>query len=176
MDKIDLIILKNIQDKGRITNVELAKKAGISAPPCLRRLHNLESSGVIVGYNSDLDPKALGFSLLSFCEIKLNSQNQSTIQAFEARVKKLSFVRESYVVTGEADFLLKIIAKDFATYQAFLYSELSSIPEVAQIRTLMVIKTSKKEPLIPFSQVANNEHLFNHNKDQSERPRPARAL
>lgn len=176
MDKIDLIILKNIQDKGRITNVELAKKAGISAPPCLRRLHNLENSGVIVGYNSDLDPKALGFSLLSFCEVKLNSQNQSIIQGFESKIKKLPFVRESYVVTGEADFLLKIIAKDFATYQAFLYSELSSIPEVSQLRTLMVIKTSKKEPLIPFSQVTSSPNDQFNQSSQIEKTRSVSAL
>ncbi|MBA4250008.1 MAG: ArsR family transcriptional regulator [Candidatus Puniceispirillum sp.] len=168
MDKIDLIILKNIQKEGRITNVELAKKAGISAPPCLRRLHNLENSGVIVGYNSEIDPKALGFSLLSFCEVKLNSQNQATIQEFEAKLKKLHYVRESYIVTGEADFLLKIIAKDFATYQNFLYNELSSIPEVSQIKTLMVIKTSKKEPLIPFNQTSK--------KDQQEQFLAVNAL
>ncbi len=168
MDKIDLIILKNIQKEGRITNVELAKKAGISAPPCLRRLHNLENSGIIVGYNSEIDPKALGFSLLSFCEVKLNSQNQTTVQEFESKIKKLHYVRESYIVTGEADFLLKIIANDFATYQAFLYNELSSIPEVCQIKTLMVIKTSKKEPLIPFN--------YPLKKDQPGQSEAVRAL
>lgn len=150
LDKIDLSILENIQKHGRMTNVELAKRAGISAPPCLRRVNTLEEQGIIASYQANLDPSILGFTVTLFCEVTLSSQNDADVRAFENQVQEWSLVRECYVITGGADFLLKIVAQDFEAYQNFLSSELSKYPLVAKLKTQMVIRTPKKQPGVPI--------------------------
>jgi DNA-binding Lrp family transcriptional regulator len=153
IDKIDLCILKDLQADGRLTNVELAKRAGISAPPCLRRVKALEERGVIQSYHADLNSQALGFGVLIYAEVTLLSQNDADLRAFEDQVTHWSMVRECHMVTGGSDFLLKIIAKDFDAYQKFLSSELSTMSRVAQIKTRMVIRSAKKLPGIPLDLV-----------------------
>lgn len=149
LDKIDLSILDNIQSNGRMTNVELARRAGISAPPCLRRVNTLEDQGIIASYQANLDPTILGFTVTLFCEVTLTSQNDADVRSFEAKVESWPLVRECYVVTGGADFLLKIVAQDFEAYQTFLSTELSRYHLVSKIKTQMVIRTSKKKPGVP---------------------------
>jgi DNA-binding Lrp family transcriptional regulator len=153
LDKIDLSILKDLQADGRLTNVELAKRAGISAPPCLRRVKNLEDQGVVLSYHANLNASALGFSVAIFAEVALSSQNDADLRTFEEQVQRWPMVRECYMVTGGSDFLLKIVAKDFDAYQSFLSKELSTMPKVAQIKTRMVIRSSKKLPGVPVEQV-----------------------
>ena len=150
LDDIDLNILKNIQGEGRITNVELARRAGISAPPCLRRVNALEEQGVIASYQANLDPHTLGFTVQIFCEVALTSQNDSDLRIFEDKIQEWPLVRECYMVTGGADFLLKIVAQDFDAYQNFLSTELSTFSLVSQIKTRMVIRASKKLPGVPL--------------------------
>jgi DNA-binding Lrp family transcriptional regulator len=150
LDDIDLNILNNIQGEGRITNVELARRAGISAPPCLRRVNALEDQGVIASYQANLDPHTLGFAVQIFCEVALTSQNDSDLRIFEEKIQSWPLVRECYMVTGGADFLLKIVAQDFDAYQNFLSTELSTFPLVSQIKTRMVIRSSKKLPGVPL--------------------------
>jgi DNA-binding Lrp family transcriptional regulator len=153
IDKIDLSILRDLQEDGRLTNVDLAKRAGISAPPCLRRVKALEERGVIQNYHADLNPQALGFGVLIYAEVTLLSQNDADLRAFEEQVTHWPMVRECHMVTGGSDFLLKIIAKDFDAYQKFLSSELSTMSRVAQIKTRMVIRSAKKLPGIPLELV-----------------------
>ncbi len=153
LDKIDLSILKDLQADGRLTNVELARRAGISAPPCLRRVKNLEDQGIIVSYHANLNAPALGYGVAIFAEVALSSQNDADLRAFEEQVQKWPMVRECYMVTGGSDFLLKIVAKDFDAYQSFLSKELSTMPKVAQIKTRMVIRASKKLPGVPVEQI-----------------------
>jgi DNA-binding Lrp family transcriptional regulator len=153
LDKIDLSILKDLQADGRLTNVELARRAGISAPPCLRRVKNLEDQGVVLSYHANLNASALGFSVAIFAEVALSSQNDADLRTFEEQVQKWPMVRECYMVTGGSDFLLKIVAKDFDAYQSFLSKELSTMPKVAQIKTRMVIRSSKKLPGVPVEQI-----------------------
>ncbi len=150
LDKIDLSILENIQTNGRMTNVELARRAGISAPPCLRRVNTLEEQGIISSYQANLDPATLGFAVTLFCEITLSSQNDSDVRAFELQIQQWPLVRECYVVTGSADFLLKIVAQDFEAYQEFLSTHLSKYHLVSKLKSLMVIRTPKKQPGVPI--------------------------
>ncbi len=153
LDRIDLNILNDLQNDGRLTNVELAKRAGISAPPCLRRVKNLEDQNIIQSYHANLNAGALGFGVIIFAEVALSSQNDADLRVFEEQVQKWPMVRECYMVTGGSDFLLKIVAKDFDAYQSFLSAELSTMVKVAQIKTRMVIRAAKKLPGVPLEQV-----------------------
>ena len=150
LDNIDRIILKNLQEQGRITNVELAKRAGISAPPCLRRVKALEDHGVIRSYHAVLSQQALGYAVNVFAEVALSSQNDADLRGFEEQTLQWPLVRECHMITGGADFFLKIVAADFDQYQNFLSRELTTWHKVAQVKTRMVVRTSKQEPGIPI--------------------------
>lgn len=149
LDAVDRRILSNLQDDGRMTNVELANRAGITAPPCLRRVRTLETSGVIKGYHADLDPDALGYSIIVFALVSLKSQAEGDLQAFEKHVEQLPEVRECYMLNGEIDFVLKIVSTDLQAFQRFLTSKLTPAPNVASVKTSLVIRTSKRQPGIP---------------------------
>ena len=149
LDAVDRRILSNLQDDGRMTNVELANRAGITAPPCLRRVRTLETSGVIKGYHADLDPDALGYSIIVFALVSLKSQAEADLQAFEKHEEQLAEVRECYMLNGEIDFVLKIVSTDLQAFQRFLTSKLTPAPNVASVKTSLVIRTSKRQPGIP---------------------------
>jgi len=150
LDKIDLKILADLQADGRITNVELAKRAGISAPPCLRRVRALERAGFIKGYHADIAAKGLGYNVTVFAQVGLSSQAESDLEAFEARVGAWPEVRECHMLAGEADFLLKIVAHDWDSYQEFLTSKLTPAPNVSHVKSALSIRTSKSEPGVPI--------------------------
>ena len=120
LDAIDRKILKELQDDGRITNVELAKRVGISAPPCLRRVRALEEAGFIKGYRALLDEKKLGYEVAVFAMVHLASQAEADLVAFEEFVRKQPLVRECWMLSGEIDFVLKCVAPDLKTFQAFV--------------------------------------------------------
>jgi len=149
LDAVYRRILSNLQDDGRMTNVELANRAGITAPPCLRRVRTLETSGVIKGYHADLDPDALGYSIIVFALVSLKSQAEADLQAFEKHVEQLPEIRECYMLNGEIDFVLKIVSTDLQAFQRFLTSKLTPAPNVASVKTSLVIRTSKRQPGIP---------------------------
>jgi len=149
LDAVDRRILSNLQEDGRMTNVELANRAGITAPPCLRRVRTLETSGVIKGYHADLDPDALGYSIIVFALVSLKSQAEADLQAFEKHVEDLPEIRECYMLNGEIDFVLKIVSTDLQAFQRFLTSKLTPAPNVASVKTSLVIRTSKRQPGIP---------------------------
>ena len=149
LDTIDQIILKNLQDDGRITNVELAARAGLTAPPCLRRVRALEEGGVIRGYHADLDADSLGYGITVFAMVSLRSQAEKDLRAFEDHVAALPQVRECHMLNGEIDFILKIVARDLQAFQRFLTSELTPAPNVEHVKTSLTIRTSKSQPGIP---------------------------
>ncbi|MBP9752244.1 MAG: Lrp/AsnC family transcriptional regulator [Proteobacteria bacterium] len=149
LDKIDLKILSELQENGRITNIELSKRVGISAPPCLRRVKNLEDAGLISSYHAVLNAPVLGFSVTIFCEVGLNSQNESDLRSFEEIVQKWPLIRECYMITGGYDFLVKIVTHDFDEYQQFLSTYLAKLENVNQIKTRMVVRSAKKQSGIP---------------------------
>jgi len=150
LDPIDRKILAELQADGRMTNVELARRVGISAPPCLRRVRTLEESGLICGYHADVDARALGFEVQVFAMVGLDSQAEAELCAFEERCRNWSLVRECHMLNGEVDFILKCVAPDLSSFQSFLTGDLLSTPNVASVKTSLVIRGAKDEPGVPF--------------------------
>jgi DNA-binding Lrp family transcriptional regulator len=150
LDRIDRLILRNLQEDGRMTNVELAKRASISAPPCLRRVRTLEESGVIAGYHADIDPVSLGFGVMLFAQVGLSSQAEQDLKAFEELVNSWPEVRECYMLAGETDFILKIVAEDWEAYNRFLTTRLTTAPKVAHVKSALAIRRSKYQPGAPI--------------------------
>ncbi|MEM6904212.1 MAG: Lrp/AsnC family transcriptional regulator [Pseudomonadota bacterium] len=151
LDRIDRHILSDLQADGRMTNVDLAKRAGISAPPCLRRVRALEDNGFISGYHAHVNGKALGYDLTVFAQVGLTSQAEADLSAFEARVRDWPMVRECHMLAGETDFLLKIVAKDWDDYQRFLTTELTAADNVSHVKSAMAIRATKNEPGVPIA-------------------------
>jgi DNA-binding Lrp family transcriptional regulator len=150
LDPIDRKILAELQADGRMTNVELARRVGISAPPCLRRVRTLEEQGYIRGYHADIDPRALGFEVQVFAMVGLQSQAEADLVAFENRCRAWPLVRECHMLNGEVDFILKCVAPDLSTFQSFLTEQLTSAPNVVSVKTSLVIRGAKDEPGVPF--------------------------
>ncbi|TZG24596.1 Lrp/AsnC family transcriptional regulator [Sphingomonas montanisoli] len=149
LDAIDRNILRDLQDDGRMTNVELARRAGLTAPPCLRRVRALEEAGVIEGYHAKLNSGALGYGITVFALVSLRSQAEDDLRLFEQHVAELAEVRECHMLNGEIDFILKIVAHDLQGFQQFLTSKLTTAPNVASVKTSLTIRTSKDVPGIP---------------------------
>ena len=152
LDRIDRQILQLLQADGRMTNLELARRVGISPPPCLRRVRALEAAGLIRGYHADLAPEALGFAVTVFAQIGLISQAEADLKAFEKLVAGWPEVREAHMLAGETDFLLKIVAADWDSYQRFLSARLTAAPNVAQVKSALVLRVSKSAPGVPLGE------------------------
>jgi DNA-binding Lrp family transcriptional regulator len=151
LDATDWRILKELQANGRITNVELAEKVGISPPPCLRRVRALEQAGMIAGYFAQLDEKMVGFEVIAFAMVGLHSQSEADLRAFENRVLAWPLVRECYMLSGETDFLLKCVAPDLTAFQDFVIEQLTTAANVASVKTTLIIRRVKFEPGVPVS-------------------------
>ena len=150
LDKIDRRILRDLQDDGRMTNVDLARRAGISAPPCLRRVRALEDAGYIRGYHADINPEALGYGVTVFAMVGLNSQAEADLRQFESLVDSWPLVRECNMLAGETDFLLKVVAEDWDSYQRFLTTQLTAAPNVSHVKSMLSIRCSKSVPGVPI--------------------------
>ncbi len=150
LDPIDRKILAELQADGRMTNVELSRRVGISAPPCLRRVRALEETGFITGYHADVNARELGFEVTVFALVGLSSQAEVDLSAFEARARSWPLVRECHMLNGEIDFMLKCVAPDLPTFQRFLTAQLTSAPNVASVKTSLVIRCAKDDPGVPF--------------------------
>ncbi len=149
-DAIDLQLLAELQANGRITNVDLADKVGLTAPPCLRRVRTLEQTGAIKSYHADIDPAALGYTIMVFAMVSLKSQAEEDLRGFETYVGSLPEVRECHMLNGEIDFILKIVARDLQFFQEFLTSKLTSAPNVSSVKTSLTIRTTKDQPGVPI--------------------------
>ncbi|MCF6198003.1 MAG: Lrp/AsnC family transcriptional regulator [Hyphomicrobiaceae bacterium] len=143
LDDIDWQILGELQKDGRITNVELAKRIGISAPPCLRRVRTLEKKGYIDGFHATLDQKLLGLGVTAFAMVGLTSQAESDLQAFSNQISQMPQVTECYMLSGEIDFILKCTTTDLASFQDFIINGLTAIPNVDSVKTSLAIKRCK---------------------------------
>ncbi len=150
LDEIDRRILAELQADGRMTNVELASRVGISAPPCLRRVRVLEEQGFIRGYHADIDPRELGFEVQVFASVRLVKQAEAELSAFERLCLSWPLVRECHMLNGEVDFILKCVAPDLRSFQTFLTEHLTAAPNVASVKTSLVIRGAKDEPGVPF--------------------------
>ena len=149
-DEIDRKLLSELQSEGRVTNVELAQRVGLTAPPCLRRVRALEEDGVIRGYHADLDASQLGFAITVFAMVSLQSQAESSLREFEEAMRELDEVREVHMLNGEIDFILKIVSQDLQSFQEFLTSKLTPAPNVASVKTSLTIRTAKHVPGVPL--------------------------
>ena len=150
IDDIDLQILGEVQNDGRMTNVELARKVGLTAPPCLRRVRALEESGAITSYHAVVDPAMLGYTITVFAMVSLKSQAEADLKAFQEHVDDLPEVRECHMLNGEIDFILKVVARDLQSFQQFLTSKLTPAPNVVSVKTSLTIRTSKNQPGVPL--------------------------
>ncbi len=152
LDQIDRTILRELQNDGRITNVALADKAGITAPPCLRRMKALEEQGMIKGYHAVLDAEALGYGITVWVLVRLRNQAEEDLQAFESHVAALPHVRECHMLNGDIDFILKIVSHDLQAFQKFLTTHITPAPNVASVKTSLTIRTSKLLPGVPVEE------------------------
>jgi len=143
LDSTDWRILSEMQQNGRITNLELSSRIGISAPPCLRRVRALEKAGFIEGYHALLNVKKLGFDLTAFAMVGLASQSETDLAAFETRVRGWDIVRECFMMSGEVDFILKCLAPDLNAFQTFIIRDLTASPNVNSVKTALSIRQSK---------------------------------
>ena len=150
LDPIDLAILRELQADGRMTNVELSRRVGISAPPCLRRVRALEESGLIEGYHARLAARALGYEITVFALVSLVRQTGPELAAFEERARGWPLVRACHMLNGDIDFLLRCVAPNLPAFQTFLTDALTAAPNVASVKTALVIRTAKDAPDVPF--------------------------
>lgn len=150
LDSIDRKILRELQRHGRISNVELASRIGLSAPPTLRRVQALEQEGYIAGYRAQLDARKLGYGVQLFAWVGLKSQSEQELKSFEALVAGWPLVREAYAISGEADFLLHCVGSDLDELQTFIIATLTAAPHVDSVKTTMIMRVSKHEPGVPL--------------------------
>jgi DNA-binding Lrp family transcriptional regulator len=149
LDSIDRRILSELQSDGRITNVELSRRAGISAPPCLRRVRRLEETGFIRGYHAETDGGRLGWTVTFFVIVGLESQKEAMLTKFEQTVAGWDEVRECHMIRGGGDFLLRLVARD-AAHENALTQRLTGLAEVSRVQTLPTIRTSKSLAGVPI--------------------------
>ena len=149
LDTIDRRILTELQEDGRMTNVELARRVDISAPPCLRRVRRLEEAGVIRGYRADTDRALLGWPIEFFAIVGLDSQKETVLSAFEGMVGKWPEVRECHMIRGGGDFLLRLVARDTA-HENRLTQALTGADSVSRVQTLQTIRTSHDASGVPI--------------------------
>lgn len=148
LDAIDLKILKELQRDGRMTNVELSERVGISAPPCLRRVRKLEEAGIIEGYHAALSARKLGYDLVAFCMIGLKHQSESELKAFAAASESWPMVRQAWMVSGDSDFLLHCVAENLTQFQDFVIEVLTAHDNVDTVRTMLTIRQVKRLGLV----------------------------
>lgn len=148
LDSIDIRILRALQADGRMTNVELASRVGISAPPCLRRVRRLEEKGIIEGYHAILNGPALGLDLVAFCMVGLRHQSEANLKAFATATASWPLVRSAWMVSGESDFLLHCLAENLTQFQDFVIEVLTANEHVDTVRTMLTIRQVKKLGLV----------------------------
>ena len=149
LDSTDWRIVKELMADGSLTNVALAGKVGLSAPPSLRRVRALEEAGVITGYTALVDERALGFDLTAFAMVGLHKQAEADLRAFENRILGWPIVREAYMLSGESDYILKCVTRDLPAFQEFILKELTAVPNVASVKTTLTIRRAKLAPGVP---------------------------
>ena len=150
LDEIDRKILKQLQENARISNVDLADKVGLSAAPCLRRVRGLEDEGVIRKYVTLLDPLKLGLTVSVFIQVSLEKQMRNALDTFEASILARDEVMECYLMTGDADYLVRVVVPDVAAYERFLKDVLTRLEGVAGIKSSFALKQVKYSTVLPL--------------------------
>lgn len=150
LDRIDRKILKILQENSKITNLELSKQINLSPAPTLERVKKLEQSGVIVSYHAEIDPSTVGLNVKTFVLVSLAWKKDGALENFLAKIKNIDEITECYIITGEADFLLKVVCKDIPTYEQLLFKTLSQIDEIERLKTLVTLSTVKDSKVMPY--------------------------
>lgn len=150
LDDTDLRLLKTVQENARLSNVDLAERVGLSASPCLRRMRHLEESGVIKGYMTLIDQNAVGLPVSVFISVTLKEQSERALDEFEGRIRALPEVMECYLMTGTADYLLRVVTADLAAYERFLKEHLTRIPAIASIQSSFALKQVSFRTALPL--------------------------
>ena len=150
LDKIDLKIFKILQENSKITNLDLSKKIGLSPAPTLERVKKLEQSGVIESYHAKVSPNTIGLNVKTFVLVSLAWQKENALNNFLDKIKEIDEITECYIITGEADFLIKIVCRDIPTYEQLLFKTLSQIEEIERLKTLMTLSTVKDSKILPY--------------------------
>jgi len=151
LDTTDLQILKILQENSKITNLELSKRIGLSPAPTLERVKKLEQSKVILSYHAKINPDALNLQVKTFVLVALAWHKENALENFLSQISQINEIIECCIVTGEADFLLKIICKDLKAYEQLLFRTLSQIEQIERLRTLMTLSTVKDDQVLPFT-------------------------
>lgn len=149
LDRTDLRILKELQANGKLTNVELAARIGLSPSPCLTRVRQLERDGVLRGYVALADPEALGLAMMVFVQVTLERQVEEALRNFEAKMNAIPEVMECYLMTGDSDYLVRLVVPDLAGLERFILRELTTIPGVANIKSSFALKQVKYKTALP---------------------------
>lgn len=150
LDEIDRQLLQELQAEGRVTNVELARRVGLTAPPCLRRVRALEESGLITGYRAVLDPKALGLTLMALIHISMDKHTPERFANFEARIDEIPNIVECLLITGQqADYQLKAVVEDMDAYQALLLNRITRIEGVSGVHSSFVMRRVVDRGVLP---------------------------
>jgi DNA-binding Lrp family transcriptional regulator len=150
LDKIDLKILKILQKSSKITNLDLSKKIGLSPAPTLERVKKLEQHKVIQSYHAKVNPNAIGLHVKTFVLVSLAWQKEKALDNFLKKIEDIQEITECYIITGDADFLLKIVCKDLPSYEKLLFKTLSQIEQIERLKTLMTLSTVKDEKVLPL--------------------------
>ncbi len=150
LDKIDLRILKILQENSKVTNLDLSKKIGLSPAPTLERVKKLEQNKVIQSYHAQVNPQAIGLNVKTFVLVSLAWQKENALNHFLEKIKSVEEIVECYIITGDADFLIKIVCKDIPTYEKLLFKTLSQIEEIERLKTLMTLSSVKDNKLLPY--------------------------
>ena len=150
LDKTDLKILHILQENIKITNLDLSKKIGLSPAPTLERVKKLENTDIIQSYHAKVNQQAIGLNVKTFVQVSLAWQKDNALNNFMAKVQEIDEIVECYIITGEADFLMKIVCKDIPTYEQLLFKTLSQIEEIERLKTLMTLSTIKDSSVLPF--------------------------
>lgn len=150
LDKIDLHILKILQDNSKITNLDLSKRIGLSPAPTLERVKKLEQNDTIQSYHAQVNPEAIGLMVKTFVLVSLDWRKDMARENFLSQVESIEEITECYIITGEADFLIKIVSKDIPTYERLLFKTLQQIDEIERLKTLMTLSTVKDSKLLPY--------------------------
>ena len=151
LDEIDRRILTALQRDGRLSNQDLAARIGISPSPCWRRVRALESAGVIKAYAALVDPGALGLDVSVFTQVSLERQEKKALQVFETAVGEWPEIMECYLMTGDADYLLRVVVPDLAAYEQFLMQKLTRIPGIASIKSSFALRSVKYRTDLPIA-------------------------
>ena len=151
LDKIDLMILKLLQENGRKTNVQLSNEIGLSPAPTLERVKKLENSGIIKSYHAVVEEKAVALGIKAMIQVSLVRQKDNAISNFKKQINKIDEIVECYQVTGNYDYLLKVVVKDIPSFEKLIGEKLSKIADIGQMQTNVILSEVKKSPVLPLN-------------------------